>query len=179
MIDDERIHLPTADTNHIPHGLAYVRALPIVRGRKTADLCCGTGYGTRLLSEAAIEVVGYDYSKDAIGYCLTRPLDNVNYVLADVEALGAIDAEVITCMQGLEHLKNPKELIKQNLDKVWVFALPNDQTDSNIHHHHRITDELIQDWFNGRAMVDYFDDEGNYYREKPDYFTNFFGVYRG
>lgn len=31
MIDDERIYLPTFVSNHIPHGMAYVHALPLVR----------------------------------------------------------------------------------------------------------------------------------------------------
>lgn len=178
MIDDERIFLPISPTNHIPHGVAYVHALPIVRNKKVVDLCCGTGYGTRLLSEAATEVLGYDYSKEAIAYNNTRKLDNVTYKLADVEKLSKIDAEVITCMQGLEHLDDPKALIQQNLDKTWVFALPNDENDSNEHHHHRITYEMIQDWFNGRALVDYFDDDGNFSRQKPEHYTNYFGIYR-
>lgn len=177
-IDDERIFLPTSPSNHIPHGMAYVHALPQVRRRTVTDLCCGTGYGARLLSEAALSVVGYDYSKDAIAYNKTRKLPNVRFALKDVEKIRKIDTDVITCMQGLEHLDNPKKLIQRFMNKEWIVALPNDQDDSNEHHHHKINEDMIVDWFGTRVIIDYFDDDGNYFRQRPDYFTNYFVRYR-
>lgn len=178
MIDDERIYLRTSPSNHIPHGLAYVHALPMVRQRTVVDLCCGTGYGTRLLSESATSVLGIDYSPDAIKYNNTRKLDNVEYKLADVETIKELDCDVITCMQGLEHLDNPKELISRFIDRVWIVALPYDKNDDNEHHHHRIDEKMIQDWFNGKAMIDYFDDMGRYENTRFEDFTNFFVRYR-
>ena len=177
-IDDERIFLPTSPSNHIPHGMAYVHALPLVRGQRVADLCCGTGYGTRLLSEAAEFVTGFDYSRVAINYNKKRVLSNTKFLHKDVEKIKTLEERVVTCMQGLEHLDDPKALIQRFIDRTWIVALPNDQDDSNEHHHHKITDEMIQDWFNGRAMIDYFDDDGNYFRSKPEYFTNYFVIYR-
>lgn len=177
MIDDERIYLPTSVSNHIPHGMAYVHALPLVRGRTVADLCCGTGYGTRLLSESAISVIGFDYSKDAIDYNNGRKLPNTEFILADVETLDIPDVEVITCMQGLEHLDDPKALIQKNLDKMWVFALPNDQDDTNEHHHHKIDVSTIQDWFGDNVSIRLFDDSGQWI-DFGQAFTNYFGVYR-
>lgn len=178
MIDDERIFLPTSPSNHIPHGLAYVQALPMVRQLRVADLCCGTGYGTRLLSEAARFVTGYDYSKTAIAYNRTRKLPNVKYRYSDVEKIKKLDVDVITCMQGLEHLDNPKALIQRFKDRQWAVALPNDGDDSNEHHHHKIDEKMIQDWFNNRAMIDYFDDMGRYERQRFEGFTNYFVRYR-
>jgi ubiquinone/menaquinone biosynthesis C-methylase UbiE len=177
MIDDERIHLPTSESNHIPHGTAYVHALPLVKNKVVVDLCCGTGYGTRLLSEAAKFVTGYDYSADAITYNNTRLLPNTEFILADVEELGALRCDVITCMQGLEHLEDPQKLIDANKDKVWAFALPNDQDDTNEFHHHKITEALILQWF-GSVRLSYFDDSGTISSNRPNYFTNYFGVYR-
>lgn len=176
-IDDERIHLPTSESNHVAHAVAYAWALPIVKGRSVVDLCCGTGYGTRLLSEAAHTVVGYDYSKDAIKYCNQRKLPNTQFELADVEKIKDIQADVITCMQGLEHLDNPKELIRRNLDKEWIFALPNDQNDSNEWHHHRITPDVIRDWWGDNALIKYFDGDGQWV-EPSEHYTNFWGYYR-
>ena len=176
-IDDERIYLRTSPSNHIPHGMAYVHAIPLVRERIVTDLCCGTGYGTRLLSEAATHVTGYDYSEVAIEYNNTRPLPNVKYVYADVEKLDTIGGDIITCMQGLEHLDDPKALIQKNLDKIWIFALPNDKDNSNEHHHHKITPELIKDWFGEKVQIRLFDDNGQWINYGQD-FTNYFGVYR-
>lgn len=177
MIDDERIYLPTSESNHIPHIFAYMNAVPLVKDRMVVDLCCGTGYGTRLLSEAANYVTGYDYSKDAIKYNQERLLPNTEFIHKDVEKLGKINADVITCMQGLEHLDNPKELIQQNLDKEWIFALPNDQDDSNEHHHHKITPALIQDWFGDKVIIRVFDDNGQWLGFDSHY-TNYWGYYR-
>lgn len=178
-IDDERIYLPTSASNHIPHGVAYVRALPLVAGRTVADLCCGTGYGTRLLSEAAQFVTGYDYSSEAITYNQTRLLPNTKFMLADVEKLTTLDVQIITCMQGLEHLDSPKDVINRFLDKTWIVALPNDTGEHNPHHHHKITKNLIHDWFGNDILLRYFDDRGTFYSSKPEVFSNYFIVYKG
>jgi len=177
MIDDERIYLPTSETNHIPHIFAYMNAIPIVKGKSVIDLCCGTGYGTRLLSEAANRVIGYDYSKEAIAYNNKRKLSNTEFYQADVEKLKVLDSQVITCMQGLEHLDDPKKLIQANLDKEWVFALPNDRDSSNHFHHHKITPELIRDWFGENVVIRLFDDYGQWIDFGED-FTNYWGHYR-
>ena len=178
MIDDERIHLPTSESNHVAHVMAYMHAIPLVKGRLVVDLCCGTGYGTRLLSEAAHTVIGYDYSKDAIDYSKKRVLPNTDFIHQDVEKLDEIKADVITCMQGLEHLDDPKALIQKNLDKDWIFALPNDQDDTNHYHHHKITPDVIRDWWGDNVLIKYFNGEGQWV--KPDqHYTNYWGYYRG
>lgn len=178
QIDEERIYFPDAGANIVAHVAPYMKALPFVRGRKVIDLCCGTGHGTRLLSEAAKSVIGLDYSETAIEYCESRELPNVDYFCVDVEKHDFEGSDVITCMQGLEHLEDPKALIQKHLDKMWIFALPNDTDLSNKHHHHKITMAVIQDWFNGKAMVDYFDDDGKFSKSEPEWFTNYFGIYR-
>lgn len=176
-IDDERIFLPTSPANHLAHALAYAHALPFVRGRKVADLCCGTGYGTRLLSEAANWVTGYDYSEDAIKYNNERKLYNTEFIQTDVEKLTELDVDIITCMQGLEHLDKPKELIARFRDTMWLFALPNDMDDTNEHHHHKITERMIRDWFGANIRLYRFDDAGNWNLPESEYFSNWFGVF--
>lgn len=176
-IDDERIHLPTSESNHIDHIMAYMYAIPLVKGKVVADLCCGTGYGTRLLSEAAERVSGFDYSLDALDYCESRKLPNTKYFLANVEDIDKFDTpEVITCMQGLEHLDDPKALIQKHLDKEWIFALPYDRDDTNPHHHHKITPETIKDWFGESVTIRYFID--GQWVGPNDYYTNFWGYYK-
>jgi len=181
-IDGERIYLQSSsNNNHLPHVIAYAVALPFVVGKKVVDLCCGTGYGTRLLSEAAISVIGVDYSKTAITYNESRPLSNVKYAHADVEDFGkdAIDADVITCMQGLEHLEDPKTLIKNNLDKMWIIAVPNDKDETNEFHHHQIDEAMIKDWFGDRSIdLQYFNDAGQFSHAPDIWYTNFFVIYR-
>lgn len=179
-IDGERMFLPsTGNNNHMSHIVAYARAVPRVVGKKVTDLCCGTGYGTRMLSEAAENVLGIDYSESAIAYNNTRPMPNVVYGLLDIENMGRLNTEIITCMQGLEHLDNPKQLIQDNLDKTWIIAVPNDGDDTNIHHHHKINENMIYDWFNGDVSIEYFDDFGNFSSTPPEWYTNFYCVHEG
>lgn len=187
IVDDdirgERVFMHAEDQkpNLIPHGLAYVLALPYVQNKRVLDLCCGTGYGTKLLAEAADHVTGIDYSTTAINYAIKSHPSNTIFLADDVE--GALDyispgPEVITCMQGLEHLDNPKALVDRYKDCTWVFALPNGGEQVE-HHHYSITEELIQQWFSGKARLQYFDDHGHLHDSPFDGFTNFFGVYRG
>jgi trans-aconitate methyltransferase len=178
-IDGERIYFPTAESNHIPHVFAYMMALPRVKGKMVADLCCGTGHGTRLLSEAAASVMGFDYSSKATAYCRSRSLPNVDYFTTDVETLpGDIQADVFTSMQGLEHLDNPKALIDKYKDKEWIVALPNDGDNTNSHHHHKITVDTIFDWFGKDDIrIWYFDDRAKYDSKPFDGFTNYLVFY--
>jgi SAM-dependent methyltransferase len=177
-IDGERIYLPTSESNHIPHIFAYMMAIPSVKGKRVTDLCCGTGYGTRLLSEAAERVLGLDYSQTAIDYCRSRKLPNTAFGVQNIEELDKLEGDVITCMQGLEHLDNPKKLIQANLDKQWIVALPNDGDDTNEFHHHKIDEEMIQDWFGDKVRIRYFDDLAHYDNVRFDGFTNFLCEYR-
>lgn len=156
----------------------YEKALNYVKGKRVVDLCCGTGQGTRLLSTEAKSVVGYDYSETAIKRCLEDRPKNTIFMIQDVEDedLDLSPYQVITCMQGLEHLNNPKKLIEKYKDKVWIFALPNeDGAPLIVHHKVKVTDELIKDWFGNKVKVRHFDDGGGW---EPDNFTNFFGVYK-
>lgn len=170
-MDKEQIWLKTASGNILPHCIAYAYATQYVQNRKVADLCCGTGYGTKLLNEVG-HAVGYDTDKEAIAYA--KRDGRTTFYLQDVETADLSEYDVITCMQGLEHLDDPKALINKYKDKIWIFSLPFDQNDSNPYHHHRITTEVIHDWF-GDCKVNYYDDCGNW-TDKDGYYTNFFGV---
>lgn len=169
------LNSPDSRTNILPHVLAYAHALPNVWGKRVADLCCGTGYGTKLLAEVA-KVDGFDISEDTIKFAIQGDKFPFFFV-EDVEQGDYSSYEAITCMQGLEHLDNPKGLIAKYLDKLWVVALPNDQNDSNPYHHHRITTELIRDWFDD-VDIHYFDDSGRWEPQPFNNFTNFFAVYK-
>jgi len=179
-IRGERVYMRAEDQkpNLVPHGLAYVLALPYVQNKKVLDLCCGTGYGTKLLAEAAEHVIGLDYSDTATEYANQSKPDNVEFLTRDVEGepLTSYQPEVITCMQGLEHLDDPRALVERYGDCLWVFALPHGG-ETVEHHHYSINEHLIQTWFGGLARLQYFDDQGHLYDSLPDDFTNFFGIY--
>lgn len=178
-IDAERIYLPTGGTNVAPHAFAYAIALGYVQGKKVLDICCGTGYGTKLIAEAAKHVIGIDYSNTAIAYALRSKPDNCVFLCKDAESdlpLKSYNPDVITCMQGLEHLDNPKALIEKYKDKTWIFALPNGGEDIE-NHHYNITEELIRDWFGQDVKIKYFNDLCYMFDDTSQWYTNFIGVY--
>lgn len=182
-IRGERVFMQTEDQrpNLIPHGLAYVLALPHVQGKKVLEVGCGTGYGTKLIAEAAEHIIGVDYSETAIGYAAKWRPNNCEFLCLDADEdlpLKSYKPEVIVAMQALEHLEDPKKLIEKYKDCIWVFALPNGGEQVE-HHHYSINEELIQEWFSGKARLQYFDDHGHLHDRPFDGFTNFFGVYRG
>jgi SAM-dependent methyltransferase len=177
-LNGERMYLraPGRVPNILHHVMAYARALPLVVSKSVLDIGCGTGYGTKLLSEAADRILGVDYSKVAIDYAkLAVPL-NCEFRLCDVEKeLPVWKPDIITCFQVLEHLDDPSEIVSK-YDCPWVFAVPNGGV-TITGHHHDVTEDLIQKWFSGKAKLLYFDDDGFFYKTRPSAFTNFFGVY--
>ncbi len=83
----------------------------LVAGKQVADIACGTGYGTQMLSEGgARSVRGMDISEDAVAFCKSHNnAVNVTYTVADAEMLTeCADAEfdVVISFETIEHLPN-------------------------------------------------------------------------
>ncbi len=57
------------DYDKARHLAAYVYARELAVGRRVLDAGCGEGFGTQTLAAVAEEVVGVDYSADAIATC--------------------------------------------------------------------------------------------------------------
>lgn len=180
-IRGERVFMKIADQrpNLVPHALAYALALPYVQGKKVLEIGCGTGYGTKLLAEAAEHIIGIDYSQTAISYAAEWKPDNCKFLCKDAEVdlpILGYEPDVIVAMQALEHLDNPKALIERYQGCTWVFALPHGG-ESVEHHHYSVDERLIQTWFSGTAQLKYFRDDGCLIANPFDDFTNYFGVY--
>jgi SAM-dependent methyltransferase len=104
--DDLRAPTPIA----VEHVHRYQLAAQLCDGLRVADVCCGTGYGTRILAEAGANAVGIDSSEEAIaearagvggsGETRFEVADAHEYLDRDLS--GEVDAVVI--FEGLEHL---------------------------------------------------------------------------
>jgi 2-polyprenyl-3-methyl-5-hydroxy-6-metoxy-1,4-benzoquinol methylase len=110
----ERLTLEAARSDELiacEHRHRYLFAAPLCRQRRALDLCCGSGYGSEILAEEAVEVVGVDRDVATIDHAKAtvgrRPgvsfeaADAVDYLRRDERGrFGAI-----VCFEGLEHLE--------------------------------------------------------------------------
>lgn len=70
------------------------------------DLCCGTGWTTYEISKVAAEVVGVDYSHDAIEAARSKYRSgNIEYKSMNALNLELADEtfDVVVCMEAIEH----------------------------------------------------------------------------
>ena len=54
------------------HWARYRLIEPLVEGSRVLDVACGTGYGSDLIAQTAIRVIGGDISHETIAYCRTH-----------------------------------------------------------------------------------------------------------
>ncbi len=97
---------PGYDYDESRHLAAYRYARGLAHGLRVLDAGCGEGFGTRILSPVAAEVVGVDYAPDAIAACRARwDEPNLRFVQADLttdHVPGSYD--LVTNFQVLEHV---------------------------------------------------------------------------
>jgi ubiquinone/menaquinone biosynthesis C-methylase UbiE len=91
------------------HLARYRYAMQLVRGKRVADIACGTGYGTQLLADAgALSVHGVDLSDEAVKYCVaSNSIPNVTYSVANAQNLTAIadgEFDMVVSFETIEHL---------------------------------------------------------------------------
>jgi 2-polyprenyl-3-methyl-5-hydroxy-6-metoxy-1,4-benzoquinol methylase len=109
----ERLSLDTISEQDLlaaEHVLRYELAAEVVPGGRIVDLCCGVGYGSRILARAGREVKGVDVAQDAVEEARRAfaDVEGVQFEQADaVEYLHRLqpeDVDAIVCFEGLEHL---------------------------------------------------------------------------
>ena len=101
-----------------PTRLAYVQGRACgLEGRRVADVGCGGGIFSEELARCGAKVTGVDPSKGAIETAKKHAKNSkleIEYQTASCESFAqksAGDFEVITCMEMLEHVADPKEAI--------------------------------------------------------------------
>jgi SAM-dependent methyltransferase len=110
----ERLPLESASANtlhSIEHVHRYEWAAELCRGARVLDLCCGIGYGSGVLAQAAASVVGVDKDAatiDAAVQAIHQP--NVTFEVADAHAYlrrpETSEFDVVVCIEGMEHLQH-------------------------------------------------------------------------
>jgi SAM-dependent methyltransferase len=119
------------------HVHRYEFAAQLVGGRRVLDLCCGSGYGSRILARSASSVHGVDVAADAIANAVAQDgpeADRPTFERADalgyVRTLGAEEFDIVVCFEGLEHVDDPEALVSELVRLVeggtaLILSIPN------------------------------------------------------
>lgn len=167
------------------HLARYKFASAFAKGR-VLDVPCGSGYGTKLLSEYADSIVGTDIHEGAIGHA--REFfsgDNIQFEVADAQALPFTEPfDTIVSFEGIEHLKNPDIFLKklQSLlapDGRLIISTPRKPHGSPYHFVEFSLEEyvkILSSYFNiekmyGQIFTDIFDMKER--KEDPHAYTHF------
>ncbi len=134
----ERLTLEAAQADTMlacEHRQRYGFAAALCAGRRVLDLCCGSGYGTAILAERALEVVGVDNDAatiDTARATIGSELANASFELADAVAFlrdGLTTRfDVVVCFEGLEHLHR----LDQALESLREYAAAGHQLIASV-----------------------------------------------
>ena len=100
---------------HLEHVHRYRVAAAVVEGR-VLDLGCGSGYGSRLLSESCPFVVGVDRSPEAIHFARTQyGGPGIRHSRADVRDLPFADRtfDSVVCFELIEHVEEHRRVLSE------------------------------------------------------------------
>jgi SAM-dependent methyltransferase len=138
----------------------YELAARLCEGLRVADVCCGVGYGSRLLREGgARTVVGVDDDRGAIDAARAEGgIEGVDFELAD--AIQFLEADLdrrfdaIVMFEGLEHLADPGRALaalRRSFDAGLrgIVSIPNsealDEGENPFHHTHYSYDRAVSE----------------------------------
>jgi len=147
--------------NVCKHIARYNMALDSCNSKRVLDAACGVGYGTRIISMVAREVVGWDIDQTAIDQAMTEyNARNSAYYCVDIENIGnkrEIGAhspfDTIVSLETIEHVNDPEALIANFSELLvpggfLVASVPlNEVKGSNEHHQHVYTLETAKELF--------------------------------
>jgi 2-polyprenyl-3-methyl-5-hydroxy-6-metoxy-1,4-benzoquinol methylase len=86
----------------------YLRALDIIEPKDLVlDIACGAGFGSNLMAEKALFVIGGDYNHNVIEHCRTNfSKPNLAYEVADITSLSYAEEyfDAVVSMETIEHV---------------------------------------------------------------------------
>ena len=103
------------------HVHRYELAAGLCQGARVLDVCCGTGYGSRLLAATAATVHGVDVAEEAVAAARdgVEPGERERVTFEAADAVAFLRAqpqglyEAVVCFEGIEHVPDPEALIAE------------------------------------------------------------------
>ena len=130
-LSPEHLFIDLADNldrtdNEQRHIYRYKFATNFIRPNdKVLDCACGSGYGSRILSNDGAEVLGVDSNRDAITFANQHyAKSSVKFMVDEISELTFPDAsfDVIVSLETLEHV--PNEICRKYLSKIASWLKP-------------------------------------------------------
>ena len=113
-------NLSTYLESHTDHLQRYELTFDFIKGKNVADIACGVGYGTYLMSQYAESVIGFDISTDALEHAKANfKNEKTNFLQADLLLEKKYD--VIVSFETIEHLSEADG--DRFLEKIYTSLL--------------------------------------------------------
>lgn len=124
---------------HYEHIHRYTFVSQFAKGKKVLDLACGEGYGSKLLSNVAENVVGLDIDPLALEHAhIKYNIKNLDFIRGSILEIPIKKKkfDVIVCFEGIEHIEEHEKFlseVKQLMteDGVFIVSSPNKKTYSD------------------------------------------------
>lgn len=138
---DER-YVPWSEdfTTGYEHMHRYALAKYYTQGKRVLDLACGEGYGSWLLAQSAIEVIGVDIDEPIIHHATSvYQQDNLRFLqgsIVDIPIHQNRTFDLVTCFEALEHIVEHEALLSEvkrmlSKDGLFIVSTPNKPVYSN------------------------------------------------
>lgn len=138
------VDLPTT----IEHLHRYGFALEYVKNKKVIDIACGEGYGSNILADTALEIIGVDISAETIELAKAKyQKQNLTFLSGSILDIPCQENcfDVAISFETLEHIRQHDEMIQElkrvlKPDGILIISTPDkffytDQSGlKNIHH---------------------------------------------
>jgi len=104
-------------TIYAMHAASYAFVQNLCTGKKVLDFGCGSGYGTRRISDIAEEAYGVDIAGDAVEYARTRYHNkNLHFLQIDPQSplpFPAGSFDVVLSFQVIEHVNDDEAYLRE------------------------------------------------------------------
>jgi SAM-dependent methyltransferase len=138
----ERLTLERAGERSVlaaSHVLRYELAAELCAGLRVADVCCGSGYGSRIIARSATAVTGVDVDPATIETARTTVGEETGVRFECADALDYLardlgrEFDALVILEGLEHLRDPQLALEQLRRHAaggmrLIVSLPNSRT---------------------------------------------------